>query len=416
MSGRLRLVHGRVVTGLDDGPIEDGCVDVEGDRIVFAGPADAAEPGFADEVDVAGCTVLPGLIDVHTHLFYGGLRSLRAIAECPPEVARAQAEANAAHTLAGGFTTIREVGCIGNLSVELRDEIAGGALAGPRIVASGRILTSTSGALPGHRVATSRRDGFALLAADADELAEGARAQIRDGVDNVKLMASGLELHPTIGPDVTVLEEKEIRAAVEVAHEAGCTVAVHCQSLESAKRALRAGADTIEHGTVLDEECCELFLRFGAVLVPTLSTPASVRELGESLGLAEHQRAQTEVIWGHWRESLRLAREAGVPVAVGGDIGNRYPAGTNAREIELLVEQGFGAMEAIMGATTVAARAIGRAGRVGALAPGLPADVLVVEGDPLRDVGLLRDRARIRGVWKDGRAVAGTAASPLTVD
>lgn len=402
---RMRLVHGRVITGLHDEPIEDGSVAIEGDRIVAVGPMGDGE-AEAGAIDVRGCTVLPGLIDAHTHLFYGGLRSLQAIAECPPEVARGNAVTNAVRTLAAGFTAVREVGTIGNLSVELRDE----ATAGPRIVASGRILTSTAGPLPGHRVGTSRRDGFALLAANRDEFAEGARSQVRDGVDNVKLMASGLELHPTIGPDVTVIEEDAIRAAVNVAHEAGCTVAVHCQSLESAKRALRAGADTIEHGTALDEACCELFLRSGAVLVPTLSTPASVRELGERLGLAAHQRAQTELISGRWHDSLRLAREAGVPVAVGGDIGNRYRAGTNAREIELLVEQGASPMEAIRAATSVAARAIGRAGDLGAFAPGRIADLVVVEGDPLRDIALLRDRDRIRSVFQGGRVVAGTTA------
>jgi imidazolonepropionase-like amidohydrolase len=411
----MRLVHGRVVTGLGDEVIEDGCVEIADGRIVAVGPAGGG--GGAEEIDVGGATILPGLIDAHTHLFYGGLRSLQAIAECSPAAARANAVENAARTLAAGFTTVREVGCIGNLSVELRDEIAAGALVGPRIVASARILTSTSGPLPGHRLGTTRDDGFALLAAGRDELADAARAQVRDGVDNVKLMASGLELHPAIGPDVTVLEEDEIRAAVEVAHAAGRTVAVHCQSLESAKRALRAGADTIEHGTALDAECCELFLRSGAVLVPTLSTPASVRELGERLGLAAHQRAQTEAIWARWHDSLRLARAAGVPVAVGGDIGNRFPAGTNAREIQLLVEQGSSPLEAIRGATSVAARAIGRGDELGALAPGRLADVLVVDGDPLRDVAVLRDRERIRSVFKGGRVVAGTTAgAPAAVE
>lgn len=406
-AGRLQLAHGRVVTGLDAEPLPDARVEIEGDRIAAVGPAVDPEPGA---IDVRGCTVLPGLIDAHTHLFYDALRSLDAIAGCPPAVARRNATANAARTLAAGFTTVREVGSIGNLSVELRDAIAGGTLAGPRVVASGRIVTALDGPLPGRRVGARGAGGFALLASGPAEFAEAARRQVGEGVDNVKLMASGLELHPTIGPDVTVLREDEIRAVVDVSHEAGRTVAAHCQSLASVKRALRAGVDTVEHGTALDDECCELFLASGAILVPTLSTPASVRELGGELGLAPHQRAQTEAIWDAWRQSLARARAAGVPIAVGGDIGNRYPAGTNARELELLVREGATAPEALRAATSVAARAIGRPRNLGALTRGRLADVLVVDGDPLRDVGVLRDPARIRLVVQGGRVVAGTQA------
>ncbi len=182
---------------------------------------------------------------------------------------------------------------------------------------------------------------------------------------------------------MTTMNAEEIGAAVGEAHRWGRTVAVHCQSAEAVKLALRAGADTIEHGTRLDDEALELFRRTGAILVPTLSTLFSVLELGETLNLTAKQREEMAVNRPLWLESFRRAREAGIPIAAGGDIGNRYPHGSNARELEFLVAQGLPPLRAIHAATGLAARALGRADRLGSLAPGKAAESrlwLVVQG------------------------------------
>jgi imidazolonepropionase-like amidohydrolase len=172
--------------------------------------------------------------------------------------------------------------------------------------------------------------------------------------------------------------------------------------------ALRAGADTIEHGTRMDDETIALFAQSGAVLVPTLSTLFSVLELGASLNLLPKQREEMEINAPLWLDSLRRARAAGVPVAAGGDIGNRYPQGSNAREMALLVRAGLTPMEALCAGTSVAARALKRHTRTGSLETGKAADLLLFDGDPLADVEGLQDRARIALVVKAGRAVAGT--------
>ena len=240
------------------------------------------------------------------------------------------------------------------------------------------------------------------------EILKAIRQQIRNGVDNIKLGASGAEGSPHAHTWMTTLNEDEITMAVHEAHRWGRTVAVHCQSYEAVKFALRAGADTIEHGTRMDEEGLALFRASRAVLVPTLSTLYSVIELGATLSLAPKQREEMDVNKPLWLDSFRRAREAGIPIAAGGDIGNRYEHGTNARELEFLVREGMSPHDAIGAATGVAARAIHREGVVGVLAPGAFADLLVVDGDPLDDIRVLQDRQRLNLILQGGRGVGGT--------
>jgi imidazolonepropionase-like amidohydrolase len=184
-------------------------------------------------------------------------------------------------------------------------------------------------------------------------------------------------------------------------------VAVHCQSLDAAKFALRAGADTIEHGTRLDEEALALFAKSRTALVPTLSTLFSVLELGETLNLMPKQRQEMAVNKDLWLSAVARAREANIPIGAGSDIGNRYPHGRNAREIEFLLRAGLSPIEAIKAATGTAARILGKEGSIGALTPGACADLVVVDGNPLEDVRVLGDQERIRLVMLEGRAVAG---------
>lgn len=222
------------------------------------------------------------------------------------------------------------------------------------------------------------------------------------------LGASGAEISPYAHTWMTTMNEEEIRAAVHEAHRWGRTVAVHCQSYDAVKFALRAGADTVEHGTRLDDEAIELFRASETFLVPTLCTLYSVLELGAWLDLMPKQREEMEVNRPLWVESFQRAREAGVPIATGGDIGNRYPHGTNAREIELLVGEGMTPLDAIRAATSTAARAIRREDR-GSLEPGKLADLVVLDGDALADIRVLQDPERIRAVVKGGRIVAGAS-------
>jgi imidazolonepropionase-like amidohydrolase len=290
----------------------------------------------------------------------------------------------------------------------VRDAIAEGKVKGPEVVASGSILYGTGGlgeTLPPH---WTSEHGLGKRVDGPDEIRREVRRQLRAGVDNVKLAASGVEVGPYAWTWMTTFSEEEIRVAVDEAHRWGKTVAIHAQSYDSVRYALRAGVDTIEHGTRMDDETIELFKKTGAVLVPTLSTLFSVLELGATLNLLPKQRQEMAINEPLWLDSLKRAKAAGIPIAAGADLGNRYAHGSNAREIELLVRVGFTPMEALCSATSVAARALKRQDRIGSIEIGKDADLLLFDGDPLTDIASLQDQARIALVIKRGRVVAGT--------
>lgn len=405
------LVNARLIDGLGNPPLEQGYVQVEEGRFARAGPVSDLPRSSADDtprIDLAGQTILPGLIDCHAHLVYSGFRRLDELDRCSVETCTINAVRNAEAVLRAGYTTIRDLGTVGNVAVAVRDAIAHGKISGPRVVASGRILSSTGGHVDTLPAWWENRGGLGVRVDGPDDVIRAVRQQVKDGVDNIKLGASGAEVSPYAHTWMTTMHEEEIRAAVHEAHRWGRTVAVHCQSYDAVKFALRAGADTVEHGTRLDDEAIELFRASETFLVPTLCTLYSVLELGARLDLMPKQREEMEVNRPLWVESFRRAREAGVPIATGGDIGNRYPHGTNAREIELLVSEGMTPLEAIRAATSTAARAIRREDR-GSLEPGKLADLIVLDGDPLADIRVLQDQERIRAVVKGGRIVAGTS-------
>jgi len=405
------FVNARVIDGLNHAPIERGFVLVENERIVRVGAMADLGPERTHEprrLDVAGKTVMPGLIDCHAHLIYSGFRKLEDIDRCTVETAAINAVLNASKILDAGYTTVRDLGTIGNVAAAVRDAVGEGRIRGPRVVASGRVLHSTSGLADTLPIPWETCCGFGLRVDGPQEILKAIRQQIRNGVDNIKLGASGAEGSPHAHTWMTTLNEEEITMAVHEAHRWGRTVAVHCQSYEAVKFALRAGADTVEHGTRMDEEALALFRASRTVLVPTLSTLYSVIELGATLSLAPKQREEMDVNKPLWLDGFRRAREAEIPIAAGGDIGNRYEHGTNARELEFMVREGMSPHDAIGAATGVAARAIHREGVVGALTPGAFADLLVVDGDPLDDIRVLQDRQRLNLVVQGGRGVAGT--------
>jgi imidazolonepropionase-like amidohydrolase len=315
---------------------------------------------------------------------------------------------NARKVLEAGYTTIRDVGTIANVAVAVRDAVAAGKVPGPRIVASGQILSPTAGlgdTLPPHW--QRRWGGLGYLVDGPDAVRKAVRRQIRNGVDNIKLAASGVEVGPYAYTWMTTFSEEEVRVAIEEAHRWGRTVAIHAQSYDAVKFALRAGVDTVEHGTRMDDEAIALFKGSPSILVPTLCTLFSVIEMGERLNLMPKQREEMAVNEPLWLDSIRRAHEAQIPIAAGGDLGNRFPHGSNARELEYLVRAGLTSLEAIEAATGTAARALKRDTLTGALEAGRAADLIVVEGDPLADIRCLQDAKKLALVVKEGRAVAG---------
>jgi imidazolonepropionase-like amidohydrolase len=398
----------RLIDGVSDAPHENQFVEVRHGKVVSAGPvAKAPKDKGVHRYDCQGRTVMPGLIDCHVHMVYAGAKNMEEAMRFPVEAAVINAVVHARAILNAGFTAVREVGTIGNTSVAMRDAVAARKIYGPKVVASGRGIGTTGSGndiLPPHWESTAGR----LVVDGVDAIRKAVRRQTREGVDNVKFIASGGEFHPTNYTWMTTISEDELRAGIEEAKRWGKTVAVHAQSYDSVKFALRAGADTIEHGTRLDEESIELFRKSKAYLVPTLCTLYSVLNLGEKLGLSRKQRDEMKVNQPLWEASIRAAHAAGVRIASGGDLGNRMPHGDNAVELEYLTTIGIPAMDVLKAATSVAAHAIGRGDRFGTVKPGMEADLLVVDGDPLADMRVLQEEARLNMVFQDGEMVAGT--------
>jgi imidazolonepropionase-like amidohydrolase len=414
-SGGLCLVHGRIVDGTGRDPLDDGFVRIADGRIVEVGPMSGfSRPRDVAVVDVSGRTVLPGLIDCHAHLVYfPAFKDILEIDACPPELATIYALLNAERILRAGYTTMRDVGSIGQVSVRTREAVNRGLMAGPRILACGPAITGSGGFTDNLPSNWRGEVGLGLIRDGAEAWIAATRRLCSTGVDVVKLGTSGVEVGRSSYTWMTVATQEEVSAATREAHLRGCAVAVHCESYEGAKIALRAGADTVEHGTRLDEEAIDLFLAGDAVLVPTLCTLFGTLEAADKASIFPKRLDEMAVNERLWVDSLLAAKERGVPIAAGGDIGTRIPHGKNARELEYLVRVGFSPMEALVAATSGAARAIRREGLVGTLEAGRFGDVTVVEGDPLDDIRVLQEEAAIRMVFKSGRLAAGAERDDL---
>jgi imidazolonepropionase-like amidohydrolase len=404
----LLLTGCHLIDGVSDDPLRNHFVEIREGKVVSTGPmAKAPRVKGLHEIDCQGRTVMPGLTDCHVHLVYAGSKNMEEAIRFPVETAVIHGVMHARAVLNAGFTAVREVGTLGNTSVALRDAIRQRKIYGPKILASGRGIGGTGSGndlLPAHW----ESHGGRLVVDGIDAIRKAVRRQVREGVDNIKFIASGVEVHPTAFTWMTTFSEDELRAGIEEAKRWGRSVAVHAQSYDSVKFALRWGADTIEHGTRLDEESIELFRKSNAFLVPTLCTLYSVLHLGEKLGLSQKQRDEMKVNESFWEKSIKDAYKAGVQIASGGDLGNRYPHGDNAKELEYLVGLGIRPMDALRSATSVAARAMRRADRFGSIKPGMEADVIVVNGDPLKDITCLQELANINMVFQDGEMVAGS--------
>jgi imidazolonepropionase-like amidohydrolase len=362
-------------------------------------------PGDARRVDLAGLTLLPGLIDCHTHLVgemeFGGVPgSMTSAAEEAFVGAR-----NARATVEAGFTTVRDVGTFrAFVDVALRDAIDRGWISGPRMQAAGAYITSPGG---GGEVTGLARDivlpadlRFGVVRSPAE-----ARQRVRDlaagGADVIKLIVTGAVLTRGTRPGVVELDEPTVRAAVEEADAHGLFVAAHAHGAEGIKVAARAGVRSVEHGSLIDDEGIELLVRHGTYLVADIYDGDWIAETGRRDGWPVETMRKNDETTEAQRAGFRKAVEAGVRIAFGTDSGV-YPHGLNARQFAYCVRYGMTPLEAIRSATTVAAELMGWGDRVGALRPGLAADLIAVAGDPLADVDSLTD---VRFVMRDGVVV-----------
>ena len=376
--------------------IDRGFVVVEKNRIskVGKGPGPAEQNG--DEViDLGGRSLLPGLIDCHVHLCIDGsadpMQSLRKDSE---QMVTLKAARNAYLSLLAGVTTIRDLGSLNGITVSLRDAINLGITIGPRIVCCNQAVCITGG----------QGWEFSRQADGVDEVRQAVREQLRTGANFIKLMSTGGVMTPGIDPGAAQFTYEELRAGVEEAHKAGRKAASHAQGNEGIKNSLRAGIDTIEHGIFLDDEAIGLFLEKKAVLVPTLSAPFNIMGKGEKSGIPAFVIEKTQRVKDTHTESTKKAYQAGIPIAMGADAGTPFNGhGENLKELELLVAIGLSPMEAILSATHIAAETVGLGQMIGTIEEGKLADLIVVEGDPVKDIKILQNKNNIIAIMKDGR-------------
>ena len=408
-SKTVYIIAGRLFDGSGDTTLDRRVIVVEGERIKAVGPAsDLPIPAGAELIDLSKATVLPGLIDAHTHL---GSRADRydeiyKFKDTPNHAAFA-AVLNARKTLEAGFTTVRDVGSRPFLACDLRDSIAEGFLVGPRIVASGPGISITGGHGDLNRFAPQVRVGMFpeehdfKIADGIDQVRHVVRAQIKHGVDVIKVNASGGVLSRGDSPGAPQYSVEELKVLVEEAHSAGRKVAAHAHGAEGIRRAVTAGVDSIEHGSLIDDEGIALMIARGTWLVADIYNDDYLLGKAIEFHLPEESIAKEKAVGQLQRDNFARAVKAGVKVAFGTDAGV-YPHGDNAKQFHYMVKYGLTPARAIRSATSDAAELLGRAGQVGKVAPGGYADLIAVEGDPLLDVRALE---RVGFVMKGGSVV-----------
>jgi imidazolonepropionase-like amidohydrolase len=394
--------------------VADALVVVDDDRITYAGPASAATlPAETPKVELGDVTLLPGLMDLHTHLTVGIAagepRRRGAMLFGQPETTL-RAAANARATLLAGFTTVREAGAWFFIDAALDRAVAAGQTVGPRIVPSGYQISMTGGhgddiGWPPGVFETGPEQG---VADGPEALLKAVRYQLKHGARTIKVTATAGVLGPEATADARQFSDEELRTIVEEAHRNRVKVAAHAHGREGILAAIRAGVDSIEHGSQLDAEGVRLMKERGTYLVPT----AWVNSTGElDAGVMDpHVRAKAAQITAQARESLRLAIRSRLPIAYGTDAGV-YPHGGNACDFPVLVEAGMTPLEAIRAATLGAAALLGVDDR-GSLEAGFLADVIAVPGDPLQDVTVLGKPAFVMmggKVYRWGELVGGPA-------
>ena len=392
---------GRLIDVATGAVQENVTIVIRGDRIEAVG-ADVRVPQGAQLIDLSAETVMPGFIDMHTHITGdpSGGYSDQELHEWPGYAAIVGVK-NARKTLLAGFTTIRNVGSGEWADIALRDGITKNLVPGPRIFAAAHSLgitgghCDTNGYRPDMRKEPGPDEGIANGIA---EVQKAVRYQVKYGADVIKICATGGVLSAGDAVGVPQFTLDEMKAIVETAAFSERKVAAHAHGLEGMKLAIQAGVASIEHGSMLDTETARMMKQRGTYLVPTRMAFESVVKGAETGKLAPWSAKKALEIAPHAREALKIAVREGVPIAFGTDAGV-FPHGENADEFRLLVEGGLTPMQAIQSATINAAKLLGQEKNLGQLKPGYFADLVAVRGDPLRDITLLK---KLQFVMKGG--------------
>jgi imidazolonepropionase-like amidohydrolase len=394
--GRLKaLVGGRLIGGTGGPPMEDAVVVIEGDRISIVGKTDATTiPPGAEVIDLTGKTVIPGLINCHTHLCLDGSPDpVAALTQRSFTENVLIAAQHAGDTLRAGVTTVRDLGGWEGIDLGLKKAINDGLILGPRMLVSGKLLCMTGGTA--HFIGREV-DG-------PDEARKGAREQLKAGADVIKVMATGGVLTPGVDPGSVQLTFEELRAAIEEAKKAAKLTAAHAHGATGVKNAIQAGTDSIEHGCFLDAEAIDMMLEQEIFFVPTLAAVYEAIKKGPESGLPAFMIEKAQRATDAHLDSFRRAREAGVRIAAGNDGGTPFNRADNlASELERMVAAGMSCDGALATAHSNAAGLLRMADQIGTVEPGKLADLVVLDADPQVDISAVR---QVHMVIKSGRRV-----------
>lgn len=369
---------------------------LEGERIASVGEgiASLTEAG-GTELDLAGKTVIPGLINCHTHICLDGSPDPAAAWHRQSITQNVLAAVrHAERTLRAGVTTVRDLGGMEYVDIQLRDAINAGMVPGPRMKVSGKVICMTGG--HGWGVGGREADGPA-------ETRKAAREQLKAGADVVKVMATGGVMTFGIEPGSHQLTYEEMRAAIEEAEKTGKLTASHAQGTAGVKAVVRAGIDSVEHGFFLDDEAIDLMLERDAYFVPTLAALHYIIGAGPDAGIPAFMVEKAKRCYDAQLESAAKAWKAGVPIATGNDGGTPFNTSDNlAGELERLVALGFTPEQALLAATQVSSRLLHMEDEIGTVEAGKLADLVVLGADPLVDISNAR---RVEMVFKGGKII-----------
>lgn len=406
--------NGQLVDGTGKPAVPNAALVIENGLITYAGPA-AEAPATPDArvIDAKGGTIMPGLIEAHIHLTYFNVTELQDLdIKFPVEYVTLQSAVNAKTALECGYTSARSGGCLHNIDVWMKKAIEEDMIPGPRLSASGREICGAGGLMdwnPDYR--RIGMEGIVFIVNGPEQARTAVRKLVKDGIEWVKTYPTGDAASPDINDHHTLcMTFDEMHAVVATAHNHGLKVTGHCRATEGIRNALKAGYDAIEHGTFMDDECLDLLLKRNVPMCPGLGFEKFSVDRGKDFGLSQR------VIDGHQEtleagaESCRKVLKAGGTMGLGGDYGFGWtPHGTYAQELTFFVNYvGFTPLQTITCATLGGAKMMGRAHELGTLEKGKLADVLVVDGDVLKDISILENRDKLLAVMQGGVVKAGT--------
>jgi imidazolonepropionase-like amidohydrolase len=412
--GEALITNGRLVNGTGAAPVPDAAVLIKDGKITYAGPARGAPAvgGDVSRIDALGGTILPGLVEAHFHATYFDVAVLADLdIKYPVEYVTILAACNARRVLECGYTSARSGGSLHNIDVWLKKAIEDDLIPGPRLAASGREICGAGGLMdwnPEHL--KLGMEGLILLINGPDEGRRAVRKLVKDGVEWIKTYPTGDAAAPDSADHHTLcMTFEEMAAVVAEAHNYHRKVTGHCRATQGIKNALRAGFDTLEHGTFMDHEALDMLLERDTPVVPALQFELASIEKGPGYGMPQ------SVVDGHKEtleggaESARMILRAGGRLGMGGDYGFAWnPHGDYARELTFFVKHvGFSPLETITCATKTGAEIMGRGHEFGTIERGKLADILIVDGDVLADISMLEDRSKILAVMQGGVIKAG---------